>query len=96
MRLIDADALIEKLLFVKEAENEIYGRGSWRFATKCIRVIEDAPTIEPERKKGKWILYKIEHGKCPFCGHSVDLMTPEDRNYCSNCGADMRGEEDGN
>ena len=54
MRLIDADALMPKLKFIREAEHQIYGKESWGFASKCITAVEDAPTID-ERKKGKWI-----------------------------------------
>lgn len=42
-----------------------------------------------EQKQGQWIEYRAEHGQCPFCGHRVDLMTPENCNYCSNCGAKL-------
>ena len=52
MRTIDADALIPKLKAILEAENQIYGRVSWGFSAKCLQVIEDASTIEPE---SQWI-----------------------------------------
>ena len=48
-------------------------------------------------KQGKW-----ENGKCTVCGKSLeDLFTGEfyyddnEINFCPNCGADMRGEENG-
>lgn len=44
-----------------------------------------------ERKKGKWIEYIPEHGKCPFCGNQVDLLGGKINNFCGECGADMRG-----
>ena len=47
MRLIDADALMPKLRFIREAEHQIYGKESWGFASKCITAIEDAPTVQP-------------------------------------------------
>lgn len=46
-------------------------------------------TIE-ERKKGKWIC-EIGYSKCSICGN----LSTADYNYCPNCGADMRGENDG-
>ena len=43
---------------------------------------EDAPTVQSEYKKGKWI---DEH--CSECGQYV--YHGDVRNYCPNCGADM-------
>jgi uncharacterized protein (DUF983 family) len=52
------------------------------------KLMEDAPTIE-ERKVGAW----TNNNACPFCGfqpwYERDIHT---LSYCSNCGADMRGE----
>ena len=41
-------------------------------------------TIEPERKKGKWIV----HYECPKCGE----ITKDFMEYCPFCSADMRGD----
>ena len=49
------------------------------------------PPAEPERKTGHW----IEHygdSKCSECGYELKIY---DTNYCPNCGADMRGEQNG-
>lgn len=56
-------------------------------------MLEDAPAIEPQRKKGMW----IEHNphkwglgivfECSECGEKIDC---EPSNFCPNCGADMR------
>ena len=54
----------------------------------------------PEPKKGKWhsrIYSKIEMFVCSECQHeySHDAETGEQfYNYCPNCGADMRGEQE--
>lgn len=52
---------------------------------------------QPERKKGEWINRSLnicypdwERYTCSVCGkHSYSY------DYCPNCGADMRGEQDG-
>ena len=56
--------------------------------------INHMPTIEPERKKGKWILVKGSNGKdyhkCSECLHTQEITGV--KNYCAVCGADMREE----
>ena len=62
----------------------------------CIdAIIENAPTVEP--KKGKWISNNTDinsfmnRGRhCSLCNYTVEFSV----NYCPNCGADMRGEEE--
>lgn len=79
MRQIDADALMPKLKFIQEAEHQIYGKGSYGFASKCITAIEDAPTIE-ERKKGKWIRMSDADGDyycCSQCGEELPRYMTE-------------------
>lgn len=58
------------------------------------------PSAEPERKKGKWIEIPDEifasTYKCSECGEAP-LSDGEEwvlSNYCPNCGADMRGEQE--
>lgn len=90
-RLIDADALVEL----------------WKGCTfngDITPIIANAPTIEPERKKGKWIERNPQNSdkcrliECDQCGfsHIVGFNVPyehwiENRNFCERCGADMRG-----
>ena len=103
MRAIDADALIADCqLAQKQADrhgrefaNAFYsGGGEVSTEWWCVEdMIENAPTIEPQRKKGKW----IEHNphkwglgivfECSECGEKIDC---EPSNFCPNCGADMR------
>ena len=58
--------------------------------------LRSLPSAQPERPKGKWIEFIPEHGECPFCGNQVDLLNGKANNFCGECGADMRGEQDGN
>lgn len=59
------------------------------------RAMNDIPSAEPERKKGKWIdglPYINSHWwVCSVC----HVSAPENHtgyNFCPSCGADMRGE----
>lgn len=94
MRLIDADALVNKWrtsLNITENDTGAVFVGY----SQIPAMINNMPTIE-ERKKGKWIdcgfsdeVY-AEVMKCPFCG-----AESFGGNFCDYCGADMRGEDDG-
>lgn len=79
MRLIDADELITM---------EYAGI---KFVPK--EFIDDAPTIEQERKTGEWILgdknyHCSECGNEPFYSRNIYTL-----HYCPHCGAKMRGEK---
>lgn len=62
------------------------------------QAMNDIPSAEPERKKGKWIDKgrKIIY-KCSECGNYLDFSGLNagrgDANFCPSCGADMRGEQ---
>ncbi len=92
MRLIDADAAIEKLQeYITEMESDIYYGSNLGVPEDCIcEAIEEVPTIEAEPvKHGKW--KKIQNfAQCSECKHEVnwgskDFLSP----YCPNCGAKM-------
>lgn len=68
--------------------------------------IKALPSAEPERKTGKWITDTYGHIICSECGwcaprimtgclcdRHLDYVKSE---FCWCCGADMRGEQDGN
>ena len=68
------------------------------------RVIREAlKDAKPERKTGKWIStddgWDGEYFVCSVCGCPWTLIegSPEDNgmNFCPNCGAYMRGEQNG-
>lgn len=55
----------------------------------CCYDIEDLPSAQPERKRGRW----IDDGdpfmwECGCCGYRVKRYN--NTRYCPNCGADMR------
>lgn len=48
--------------------------------------LEALPSAQPERKKGRWIDMD-DHVMCSCCGAT---HYGSDKNFCPNCGADMR------
>lgn len=90
MRLIDADALLEDL------KKDSVGRMLIDVFNLDV-YINGRPTIE-ERKKGKWMPRYDEEDyplgcRCSVCNETY-VMPDGWANFCPNCGADMRGEED--
>ena len=89
------DALIP---IVKSAS--LRNRNVYSMARKCLGAIEDVPSAE---RKGKWLRYG-EDGypneedtvfwQCDQCLEQYTGRTTRIPNYCPNCGARMRGEED--
>lgn len=101
MRCIDGDALKRK---AQRAATE-----AWKMKVtgkvetilnQFIDWVNNAPTIEPERKVGKWIDQKGGGCCCSECGRyaldEVDgnfIHVAAKSNYCPNCGAKMDGSE---
>ena len=91
-RLIDAIGLKQALVVSAILEDK-----------KTIeQIIDEQPTIEPERKTGRWIPSDSElEIKCNKCGKDfreyVDspdyIYLVERPKFCPNCGADMRGDK---
>ena len=62
----------------------------------CEEAVRNQPSAQPERKKGRWMIYIIsmldgEGCKCSECGFFEGAPYWD---FCPNCGADMRGEQD--
>ena len=92
VRLIDANALKEEVI-------KHFDMLDAYFPKHFIEEIDNAPTVNGivgfvERPKGKWkfIQGATTQGslKCPFCDYRDYHKT--NSNFCSNCGADMRGD----
>ena len=108
MRLIDADAFADFIAEVikRQRYDEVKLGSTLTIADVLDAVIAElkgeglngfnnAPTIEPERKTGKW-----ENGCiCSVCGErcdyhlSGDIWIEELANFCPNCGAKMEREQ---
>ena len=117
MRAIDADEFIKKLnlaismmsgmMKMLNAEDD----EGLQMELKAYREIRDGikeePTIEPERKKGRWIPLQLPMAyppyQCDCCfGNAPMVETGKLMNrhlealltdFCPTCGADMRGEQ---
>lgn len=97
MRPIDADALKERKFPNGESE---YTAG-WNDAISAIMTFQ--PTIEAEPvRHGKWIdegqnddFFPHHAWRCSECGEQVLEIGVPWYTYCPNCGADMRGAENG-
>lgn len=87
MRLIDADHL-RRWIIKRGLEYQLH-------PADILDQIDREPTIEPERKTGKWI-----NGKCDQCGCHAPYWsmstTYHKSNYCPECGVKMEeGGQDG-
>ena len=107
MRLIDADALIERLrsirdLYGTKTERERAARGG---VVACICAVHDAPTVTAEQKRGTWETWGFEFcgikwKRCSVCGKVADIsyesmiggaVSMATPEYCGCCGAKMDG-----
>ena len=84
MRCIDADNLIG---LVKDAT--ILGDG---FKQAFIAIVRGEPTIEPERKTGKWILVTDSNGQHYVCDHCGEWRYHQNQKFCGECGYVMMEE----
>lgn len=81
--------------------------GCWVRYRAVEQVIKESPSVTPEQKTGKWNAYY--HGinetpsftySCNQCGYSAPYglyggkYSQKEWNFCPNCGAKMRGEQD--
>lgn len=95
MRLIDADALKDRM---QNLAYDDWSQGvstTWANAySECADMIEDAPTVEMERQNGKW-MQEYKEATTRHCSNCDFIVVEEEaNNFCPNCGADMRGDEE--
>ena len=91
VRLIDADALIEEIAKIPDLRT---------LSTKTIgEAIGRMPTIEPQRKTGRWIFYAVGGWHCSECHCQAPfwcLATAQNLSkFCPDCGTKMEARSDG-
>ena len=94
-RLIDADALRERMYhdaFETDSDMQKWDSGCWIRYKMFENALEEAPTVDPEPRHGRWINHISEDGAtdgiyCSICDYEVDRFARY--NYCPNCGAKM-------
>ena len=91
-RRVVIDMLSKQLdyLDMLDKDDNPTAESKWYGINWARNMIADLPSIQPERKKGKWIndegLYK-----CSSCGEFwARWWIYKELNYCPYCGADMR------
>ena len=101
-RLIDADALWQEIVFVKNCLAGKDKAGEWTKGYRSglcavMEEIEDMPTIDAvEVVHGRWEWCREEN--CVICSeckdeHYIGAFHQYSKNYCPNCGAKMDGDE---
>ena len=93
MRAVNADALIPKIKCIMKVENQTFGKRSWDFSGKCLAIVENEPTIEPERKTGRWLPDNRPGGGfwvCSCCKFPSEAFAADKLyKYCPVCGCRM-------
>ena len=97
-----------------DGEITVTGEDNAKAVRKYIRdvseKIRNLPSVQPERKKGKWITETInsytKRTYCSLCDEEAPFIFKKDdkynywyhesklTNFCPNCGSDMRGEQE--
>ena len=94
MRLIDADALRERLLDAKANQEKRHNGIGLMATTDALIEVEASPTIDAAPvRHGRWIYRKRGWAECSECHHNfVDVYDLDNSdNYCRHCGAKMDG-----
>lgn len=88
MRLIDADWLLDVVENIIDWDTE-------RDKNRIIHQVRElTPPVDTEPKREKWV-YQMGMIKCDQCLRAIRRIDHDGLlNFCPNCGADMRGEQE--
>lgn len=106
MRLIDDDALenilssaietMRKIAKILDEEDDPEIRMEIKSYTDILNGVKQQPTIEPDRKKGKWVESDTDGFVCSVCRNGYrcqpTLMGKPMFEYCPVCGVKMESE----
>ena len=84
------EALGEKPLAWTEGEYELGLQNQWQ---SDVDALNGLPSVQPERKKGKWIGKYPVTSACSECNYLIHDSKVKVFAYCPNCGAYMMGEQ---
>ena len=87
-KYIDVDSLGEFLIneYLKTTDNDSYVLFALGYMAGAIEKMPSADVRENVR--GEW----IKDGRKWMCDKCGELVYDDDHNFCPNCGADMRGD----
>jgi hypothetical protein len=88
---------VEKSMYENPHENEIHRGMHDHEHRHFLTILMGLPSIQPERKTGRWIQLTCDSAEwwyCSECNEKVQMNPWMKYNYCPNCGADMRGEQE--
>ena len=81
MRLIDADAIKEKI-------DDIWdGRPLSFLGARILAMIDKAPTIDADRPQGYWTKTDVATYRCSECGKIQTADDVNELNFCCCCGS---------
>ena len=94
--LISREALKEAIRKCEEEPDYQHDGETWQNGLYMAEtLIDNALTVEPKRQEGVWTFDEKGYFYCGRCGkYPYDQYATTD--FCPKCGADMRGETNGN